>query len=207
MKVWATIWGRLVGRPPRPTPPIVIVSGLPRSGTSMMMQMLAAGGIDPLTDDRRQADADNPKGYFELETVKQLATDASWLEHAPGKAVKIISSLLRDLPPREPPYKVIFMERDIREVLASQAIMLRRRGKSDPEIDDDTMAEQLTQHVDATKAWLRTQPHLDTLYITHANALSHPRATAQAVQQFIAQPLNIDAMAATVDPALHRNRA
>ena len=121
--------------------PVIIVSGLPRSGTSMMMQMLEAGGIEILSDGERQADDDNPKGYYELEAVKKTKDDASWVETATGKAVKMISQLMLDLPlDRE--YRVIFMRRDLQEILASQAKMLARRGGGkSADIDDGQMVK------------------------------------------------------------------
>ncbi len=109
-------------------PPITIVSGLPRSGTSMMMKMLAAGGMEIFTDHRRAPDADNPKGYFECDRVKDLAADASWLEAARGRAIKIVSHLLPHVPD-ELACEIIFMRRDPREILASQNTMLARSGR------------------------------------------------------------------------------
>jgi hypothetical protein len=108
---------------------IVVVSGLPRSGTSMMMKMLEAGGIPVLTDYEREADEDNPKGYFEFERVKNLKDgDDAWLPQAKGKVVKVIAALLTDLPSSYE-YEVIFMRRAMPEILASQRQMLIRRGE------------------------------------------------------------------------------
>src|SRR4026209_2745330 len=94
--------------------PIVVVSGLPRSGTSMMMQMLQAGGLEILTDAVRTPDGSNPKGYFEFEAVKDLdkGQAPAWLAGARGKAVKIVSSLVRWLPESND-YQVIFMQRNL----------------------------------------------------------------------------------------------
>ncbi len=117
---------------------ITIVSGLPRSGTSMMMSMLEAGGIGSVVDGIRKADDDNPKGYFEFERVKQLKKDSSWLVEATGKVVKVISQLLRDLPPSYQ-YKVIFVRRNINEILASQTQMLIRRGTHDKSVNHEEM--------------------------------------------------------------------
>jgi len=114
---------------------ITVVSGLPRSGTSMMMQMLGAGGLAVLTDGKRGADADNPRGYYEYEAVKSLGQDASWLASAGGKAVKIVSALLIHLPDGFD-YRVIFMRRPIAEVLASQRAMLDRLGHAGPRGDE-----------------------------------------------------------------------
>ena len=108
---------------------IIVVSGLPRSGTSLMMQMLAAGGVEVVTDHVRTADTDNPRGYYEFELVKKIKQDASWLPEARGKAVKMVSQLLYDLPAGEK-YRIIFLERDLDEVLVSQEKMLERLGRT-----------------------------------------------------------------------------
>ena len=116
---------------------IIVVSGLPRSGTSMMMKMLAEGGLEPVTDALRRADEDNPNGYFEFEPVKQLADGQdAWLDGAGGKLVKVISALLEHLPARHQ-YKVVFMEREIKEILASQQKMLQRRNEASGTTDEE----------------------------------------------------------------------
>ena len=134
---------------------ITIVSGLPRSGTSMMMKMIQAGGIDPMTDNIRRADEDNPKGYFELEKVKELdkTEDKAWLADAQGKVVKIISQLLKDLPPNFT-YKVVFMRRKMKEILASQKQMLVRRGEPTDSISDEELANLFNLHVSQVESWL-----------------------------------------------------
>ena len=106
---------------------ITIVSGLPRSGTSMMMRMLEAGGMPVITDNLRTADDDNPRGYFEFEPAKKTKDDPSWLNAAEGKAVKMIYKLLYDLPDRLE-YRVLIMRRNMQEVLTSQRKMLDRMG-------------------------------------------------------------------------------
>ena len=121
---------------------IVIVSGLPRSGTSLMMQMLQAGGMPLLIDDLRPADADNPNGYWEYEPVKRLQQDNSWIPKAEGKAVKVVSALLQYLPPQYT-YKIIFMQRPMQEVLASQTVMLERRGEQGSKADDTDSRDRL----------------------------------------------------------------
>ena len=198
-------WRRLFGA--YQPPPIVVVSGLPRSGTSMLMQMLAAGGVEVVTDELRQADTDNPRGYFEFEPVKSLAEadDASWLDAAHGKAIKIIASLLRYLP-GDKTYKILFMERNLQEVLDSQKRMLEHLDKDAGAADDAAMAAQFTRHLGQVKAWLREQSHMDVLYIRHAEVVAEPRAVAERLQTFLGRPLDIDAMAAAVQPQLYRNR-
>jgi hypothetical protein len=197
------VWKRLFGA--KPPPAITIVSGLPRSGTSMMMSMLAAGGMDIVTDHIRQADADNPQGYFELERVKKIKEDASFLDETHGKAFKMVSMLLRDLPPNKH-YNIIFMRRDMAEVLASQNIMLKRRGKN-PSTDDRKMAQPFARHLDETTAWLNAQPHIDVLYVHYNDVMRHPLASAEKVKRFLGNRLDPHKMAAVFDQALYRNRA
>ena len=135
--------------------PVIVVSGLPRSGTSMLMKMLEAGGVQVFTDGIRQADEDNPRGYFELEKVKNLQkqTDRSWLREARGKAVKVISQLLPELPP-ENTYKVLFINRNLHEVIASQNKMLLRRGEKVDPASDERMRGLFEKHLEKTKSWL-----------------------------------------------------
>src|SRR5262245_6505245 len=116
--------------------PVAVVSGLPRSGTSMMMKMLEAGGLTPYTDGERSADIDNPEGYYEFERVKDLERDPdkSWVRGARGKALKVISFLLRHLP-GENRYRIVYMRRHLDEVLKSQDKMLDRLGNPAPGAD------------------------------------------------------------------------
>lgn len=184
---------------------ITVVSGLPRSGTSMMMKMLEAGGILPLTDEIREADTDNPKGYFEFERVKKLDKgDSEWLEKAEGKAVKVISALLQHLPQTHD-YQVIFMERHMPEVLASQRKMLERRGEAD-EMDDEKMSALFEKHLQQVKEWLAQQGNFSVLYVHYSETLADPRSQAERVNAFLGADLDVDKMAGTVDPNLYRNR-
>lgn len=184
---------------------ITVVSGLPRSGTSMMMRMLAAGGLSIVTDDLRAADEDNPKGYFEFERVKVLDQDTSWLPEARGKAVKIVAALLKHLPLQHH-YRVVFMRRNISEVLASQRLMLIRRGESANDVDDDRMAELFGRHVERVEAWLAAQRNVDVLYVNYGAVLANPSAEAARVNGFLGGELDERRMSAAVDPSLHRQR-
>jgi hypothetical protein len=184
---------------------IVIVSGLPRSGTSLMMQMLQAGGMPLLIDDQRPADADNPNGYWEYEPVKRLQQDHTWMPQAEGKAMKVVSALLQYLP-RSHTYKIIFMHRPLPEVLASQAVMLQRRGEQGGKADDQTLAAVFGQHLDRTERWLAMQQHMTVLSVNYHETLADPVATATRVAQFIGLPLAVEDMARAVDPRLHRQR-
>jgi hypothetical protein len=185
---------------------ITIVSGLPRSGTSMMMKMLEAGGIPPLTDELRAADIDNPKGYYEFERVKQLDKgDTAWLSEARGKAVKIISYLLQYLPAGQQ-YRVVFVRRDIPEILASQRKMIINRGE-DPDQMDDTQVEALfKKHLAGIESWLAKQPHVRVLYPRYADMLANPLPEIGRINDFLGGKLDTQAMAAVVDPNLYRNR-
>jgi len=186
--------------------PIVVVSGLPRSGTSMMMRMLEAGGLRPLEDGVREADISNPKGYFEFEPVKDLEAargDVPWLPEARGKAVKIISFLLTWLP-EDFNYQVIFMQRDLDEVLASQQQMLARRGASDGE---PLSRETFQSHLAQVERFMAARPCFDTLYVPYREAVASPEATAAAVARFLGRPMDTAAMAKAVEASLYRNRA
>jgi len=187
--------------------PIVVVSGLPRSGTSMLMKMLEAGGLPIMTDGVRTADEDNPRGYYEVERIKRLAREAdrSWLGEARGKGIKVISFLLGSLPPQFN-YRVIFVSRDIEEVLASQEKMLARR--SGP---DGTPPEQMRQYfladLSRTRSHLSDSPWFDTLELHYSEILAQPLEGAHQICRFLGGRLDAEAMAAVVDPGLYRNRA
>lgn len=190
----------------KPNKPIVVVSGLPRSGTSMMMNMLEAGGLPPLTDQIRAADGDNPQGYYEFERVKQLDKgDTAWLPQAQGKAVKVISQLLKHLPTNYR-YQLIFMRRHMGEILASQNKMLQNRGQASAPTDDGMMAELFEQHLAQVQAWLNQQAHMAVLTVHYNDMLQQPAQEAQRVSQFLQRPLDVAQMTAVVDPALYRNR-
>ncbi len=185
---------------------ITVVSGLPRSGTSMMMKMLEAGGIPPVTDELRTADEDNPKGYYEFERVKQMDQgDTSWVVGARGKVVKVISALLKHLPPGEQ-YRAIFIRRNMPEILASQRKMLIRRGEDPDKMDDAQMAMLFEKHVKQVEEWLNAQPNFRVLYVHYSEVLADPRPHIARINEFLGGNLNIDAMAATVDLDLYRNR-
>jgi hypothetical protein len=182
---------------------IIIVSGLPRSGTSLMMQMLENGGIELVTDGVRTADADNPKGYYELEKVKSIQRDASWLPATRGKAFKMVSQLLYGLPSSER-YRIIFMERDFDEMLSSQERMLERLGKPAAAREQITQAFRL--HLNQLHEWLQRQANVQVLRLSFNDLLAEPRWQAERVREFLGVDADIEAMAHTVDPSLYRNR-
>lgn len=184
---------------------ITIVSGLPRSGTSMMMSALVAGGLSALTDNIRTADEDNPKGYFELEKVKELEHDIAWLEDARGKVIKVISALLKRLPDQHH-YKIIFMRRNMDEILASQKQMLIRRGEPTDKVGDERMAEMFGKHLRDVEAWLEKQSNMDVLYVSYNEVLNNPAANVETINNFLGGLLDAEKMTVTVDRKLHRQR-
>ena len=183
---------------------ITVVSGLPRSGTSMMMQMLHAGGHPCLTDELREADTDNPRGYFEYEKVKQLRTDRSWLPEAEGKAVKIIAQLLAFLPSGLD-YRIIFMRRELDEVIASQNRMLDRQGRGGDDFSDERLREIFDLQLHQIKKLLADR-NIPTLYVAHRDVRESPTAIAQQIKDFLGQDLNLSAMVRVVDRDLYRQR-
>lgn len=185
---------------------VIIVSGLPRSGTSMLMKMLEAGGIPPLTDNIRTADTDNPQGYYEFERVKALDKgDTAWLANTQGKAVKVISALLQYLP-SDYQYRVIYIRRNMPEILASQRKMLVRRGEDPDKVDDAQMTALFNKHVAQVENWLAAQPNVAVLYVHYSDMLKDPQSEALRVNEFLGGDLDIEAMVSVVDPKLYRNR-
>ena len=185
---------------------VTIVSGAPRSGTSMMMRMLALGGIPALTDGVRQPDRDNPHGYFEYEPVKRTKDDPSWLDGARGHAVKMVHVLLRDLPPGRP-CRVVLMRRDLGEMLASQRLMLERLGREPGKLSDERMAEIFAAQLDETERWLRGHAAFSCLALSYNDVVADPRPHVARLAEFLGGGLDEDAMCAVVDPTLWRNRA
>jgi len=184
---------------------ITVVSGLPRSGTSMMMQILMAGGMDVVTDGVRRADEDNPRGYFELEQVKKLKESTAWLAECRGKAVKVISMLLFDLPSNHY-YKIIFMQRAIEEVLASQRVMLERRGMTEDGTSDEEMVKKFDKHLTQVEDWIAQQRNIEVLYVPYNEVIKKPLLYSEKVNRFLGQGFNTKTMAETVEETLYRQR-
>lgn len=185
---------------------ITLVSGLPRSGTSMMMQMLEKGGMDVLTDKQRKADESNPKGYYEHEAIKSLGRDKRIIRQIEeNMTAKIIANLLVNLP-KIHQYKIVFMERDLQEILTSQHKMLVRNKK----VKEDTMPLQLLatfkQTLKQIKNWLKQQENIKVLFVSHRETMSNPLAQAQKVKRFLGTDLDENKMAAVVDTSLYRQR-
>jgi sulfotransferase family protein len=187
--------------------PIAIVSGLPRSGTSMAMKMLEAGGMPVLVDGLRKPDVSNPNGYYEFEPVKGLdkGGDVQWLADARGRAVKIISFLLTYLPETYE-YRVIFMRRDLHEAVASQNTMLAHRGESLDGADDERMCRLYEGHLEKVERFLASRPCFSTLAIAYEDVVQNPSLAAHRMNEFLGGTLDVVKMAAVADPALYRNR-
>ena len=192
----------------KPTPKqiVTVVSGLPRSGTSMMMRMLEAGGIPPLTDELRESDKDNPKGYYEFERVKKLDEgDTDWVEEAQGKSVKVISALLKYLPTGYT-YKLIFMRRKIEEILASQKQMLVRRGEPTDSVSDEELKELFRKHLAQIQAWIDGQPTVEVIYVSYNDVMENSLEQSQRINRFLGDTLDVENMTRVVDQALYRQR-
>jgi hypothetical protein len=185
---------------------ITIVSGLPRSGTSLMMQMLAAGGMHVLSDGERRADVDNPQGYLEWERIKRLPKDPACIEEAEGKAVKVISLLLLSLPEGHE-YRVIFMQRPLSEVLASQEVMLHHRGTAKSGADNSVVAAAFEKNLRAVNAWLDSKAYVNTLHVSYHEVLRDAEHIGQRLSQFLGIGLDVEAMTRQVDASLYRNRS
>ncbi|WP_309387400.1 alkaline phosphatase family protein [Cerasicoccus frondis] len=192
-------------KPAPDAPYVTIVSGLPRSGTSMMMQMLAAGGAAIMQDDLREADENNPRGYLEYDPVKRLNQDNQWLGEASGKALKVVSPLLPYLP-QKVAYRVIVMERDPAEIVASQRSMLDRLKTEGGKLNDEQIIKFAQQQIAQGRAMLAAHG-VATLYVQFQEAIDNPAAVSQQVNAFLGGHLDESAMAAASDASLHRERS
>ena len=187
-------------------PFITIVSGLPRSGTSMMMQVIEAGGIPALTDNVRTKDEDNPQGYYEFEPVKKTREDPSWVPGARGKVVKMVYRLLYDLP-ADQEYRVIFMRRNVDEVLASQKKMLQRSGKPGAAVSDEKLKELFMEELERFDRWIAAQPNFSIIEVDYRDMVASPGTQCKRINGFLGGVLDGDRAAAAVDPSLYRNRS
>jgi predicted AlkP superfamily phosphohydrolase/phosphomutase/tetratricopeptide (TPR) repeat protein len=185
---------------------ITIVSGLPRSGTSLMMQLLVAAGRQALTDSKRAADQDNPLGYFEFEKAIELAKDTSWLQQARGKVVKIVAQLLPHLPSNEH-YHIIFMERDLTEVIASQKTMLARQSRRGAELDEQKLRHTYTSQLNRVHTQLARRPEVRMLTVSYSDLVADPMTQVSALAEFLRAPFDSQAAANAVRPDLHRQKS
>lgn len=170
----------------------------------MMMRMLEQGGLGVMTDEIRTADDDNPNGYYEFEAVKKTSEDASWLEGANGKAVKMVYRLLYDLP-ADRTYKVLFMRRELDEILASQQVMLNRHNAGDA-VSQDQMAKLFRSEIERFYDWVAKQQHIELIDVNYNQMLANPQAEIARVNDFLGGDLNAAAMQGVVDASLYRNR-
>ncbi|MEH6534804.1 MAG: alkaline phosphatase family protein [Psychroserpens sp.] len=180
---------------------IVIVSGLPRSGTSLMMQMLDKGGLEALTDSNRQADESNPRGYLEYDPVMALHKDNSWLDKAQNKSLKVVAPLLKFLDPKFR-YKVIFMNRDLNEVVKSQQKMIGR----DVETFPVKLFETYKKHLKQVEDWKDKEPSVELIYVDYKDALNDTNTAVKKVISFIGKEMNEEDMESCVDKTLYRNK-
>lgn len=185
---------------------VTVVSGLPRSGTSMLMKMLEAGGIPPLTDKIRVADEDNPKGYFEFERVKKLPEDTEWLKDAQGKTVKVLAELVKHLPDGYQ-YKILFIERKMEEIIASQKKMLIRRGEDPNKVSDNEILALFSKYKKIIKRFINQHPNMEVLYVSYNDLLEDPADTIEEINEFFDGALDEEKMKTAIDEKLYRNRA
>jgi len=171
----------------------------------MMMRILEAGGMRILKDEIRKADEDNPAGYYEFEKVKELKKDPSWLENAKGKAVKIISSLLEHLPERYI-YKIIFIHRNMEEILDSQRQMLIRRGEATNEVSDEKVGKMFLKHLKKIEERLNKQSNMDVLTVHYNEILKEPAKHGEIINRFLGNTLNTKNMTDVIDQTLYRQR-
>lgn len=186
--------------------PVIIVSGLPRSGTSLMMQMLEAGGVPVLTDQRRPADASNPRGYYEFEPVKRLGKEEPvWMSDAAGHALKVVSPLLVHLP-SDYVYRVVFMLRDLDEVILSQRAMLERGTALSGGFDAVQMRGEYEAHLASVRLWLNRQPNMRVLYVDHHRVFAETEAVVAELEAHLGNLPDADAMPRVIDQRLYRQR-
>ncbi|MHC4130617.1 MAG: sulfotransferase domain-containing protein [Planctomycetota bacterium] len=184
---------------------VTIVSGLPRSGTSMMMQALKTGGMSLLTDNKRKSDEDNPKGYYEFESVKSTKSNPSWVSDAVGKAVKMVYRLLYDLP-KGYDYRVILMRRNLDEILLSQKIMLERSGQQESDISDEDLAELFKRDMEKFGKWIDEQDNFSVISVQYKEMIESPITQCQRINQFLDGKLDVEKMISAVDVSLYRNK-
>lgn len=189
-----------------PDLPVIVVSGLPRSGTSLMMQMLEAGGVPLLVDAHRSPDVDNPHGYYEFEPVRRLhKNETGWLDQARGRAIKVISALLPYLPPQNI-YRVLFMQRRLEEVLRSQEKMRQRLGSGPLSEETAALAQDYLHHLAAAEQWLQNQPHIETLFVNYNQLIAEPLPWIDSINTFLGGHLQTGPMHTCIRPELYRQR-
>jgi len=182
-----------------------IVSGLPRSGTSLMMKMLEEGGLVPLTDNIREADIDNPRGYYELERVKKLPDDTDWLPDARGRVVKVLAELIKHLPDGYR-YRIVFMMRDLDEIISSQRKMMVRRGEDPDTVPDEEMKGLLRAYLRNLKVFVNSHSNMEVCYISYNDLMTDPELSIEEISGFFNGELDTKKMRQAIDSKLYRNR-
>jgi len=185
---------------------VTVVAGLPRSGTSMMMQMIHAGGLPVMSDENRPADVDNPRGYLEYAPAKRLHLDASWLGEARGKALKVVAQLVPHLS-RNHEYRILLIQRDLNEVMASQRVMLDRIAQGEAARSPETLRREYSRQMRRLRVWLERQPNVRTLLLGYHEVLKDSRGTAESISRFLEMPLDVAAMSNAVDHSLQRQKS
>jgi predicted AlkP superfamily phosphohydrolase/phosphomutase len=190
---------------PDPEQDVVVVCGLPRSGTSMLMQLLAAGGVEPLTDGKRVADEDNPRGYYEYEPATRLPQDSTWVKEARGRAVKLVLPLVPFLPPGER-YRLLLIQRDLTAVVASQEKMLVRLGREaeGAQMGQEALIHEYCGQEHRVQRWLEARPGIGIMALDYDAILGNPGGTAEAIGEFLGRTLDVEAAAQAVHPELKR---
>ena len=180
---------------------VTIVCGLQRSGTSLIMQMLEAGGVQVMKSDHKPADIHNPKGYYELSEAQLLAQGAGFLKHCTGKAVKVYAHFLPHLPP-DYNYKIIYIHRDVYEIIKSQNIMGGNTGAA-----HFSTAQALENRREKALGWIRQTPGISLLELDYREVVNHPEIHAESIASFMESELNIHDMTMAVDKSLYRQKS
>ena len=184
---------------------IIVVTGLPRAGTSLIMQILQSMGIELFTDNKRSPDKSNPKGYFEHELVKSIEKDSSWIKNVKGKAIKIVSPLLLYLPINYS-YKIIFMNRDLDEIVQSQENMLLMKGVKKSQIEPEWLKQIFAKDLKHARTWIQELPNSESLGLSHSILLKNPELELEKIKKFL--NINVDLKNAinVIDKKLYRAR-
>lgn len=193
----------------------VLVSGLPRSGTALMMEMLSAGGWPIMVDRERAPDSDSPEGHYEWEGIKQLRQRPEVIREAEGKVLRVVSTLLPLLPNRHR-YRVLFMQRPIEQVVDSQFRMIaRRKGRSEdpantPAEERQAMIKRLRAHAEWSVEHLRVAPNFEMFEVDYPALIAKPDDWVARIAAFAGRPDTpvaiLEQMKSAVKPEMFHNR-
>ncbi|MGA0901105.1 MAG: alkaline phosphatase family protein [Luteolibacter sp.] len=183
----------------------ILVSGLPRSGTSLMMQILEAAGIPIMTDGKRQADEDNPVSYCEWEELKTLPKNPHLLDKAKGRAIKVVTALLPALP-RKHRYKILYMVRPVEQIIDSQWAMLARHGKS-PRAEKDHLIATQDQYSRKVRELLSSSEQVELLEVDYPKLIADPASVLEEIAGFLGVAFQLTSdVIDCVKPQLYRQR-